>query len=118
MENKRTEITYGDRTNFSFYDKVGQYAKENPTVGSFYGDMADYLIEKNGRFFMIHSLTDSRGRDISYLMDDVKVPKHVMAPRSGLGSAELDEMQKGVEIFVREIEAAHKRAENSKLVFD
>jgi hypothetical protein len=117
MKAKRTEFTYGDRTSFSFYDKRGQYTKENSDASPFACAFMDLAVRDNGRIFVINSVTDSEGRDISYLVSNDVFPNHVVPPRSNPNSPELRGMYKAIDKYVAIIERVHKHAEHSKLVF-
>lgn len=117
MEIDRSEISYGDRTNFSFYDKLGQYQMQHPHASPLSCAYVDFMIQKNGRVFIIDSLTDSKNRDVSGLVDD-SLPDYVVGPGPRIKTDEdYNNLRRRIGKFIETIESAHKHAEHSKLVF-
>jgi len=118
MTNRRENFTYGDRTNFSFYDSIENYRKANPHRGKIFSAFIEGSIIKNGYVVYIRSVESENGEDLSALAINIQKPDYVFGPSFKLRNTEEDkERCRAVSKFIGQSEAAHEATKNSTLVF-
>jgi len=118
MVKERETFTYGDRTNFSFYDFKKDYRSHNPYIYPLISGFVERAIRKYGFAVYIESVESARGKDLSRLAFHFGKPDYVFGPSFKLGDSPGDKERRGVVAkFIRQAEAAHEATKNSKLVF-